>query len=206
MPEIQLNGKTIATQTGTNEPVLKNNVVMESGFSIPSGVTFPAGHVIQVVQHIADDTAEITSSFSSTFQSFSTAFKKGITPQTTTSKIFVLVSMICGNDDATIHLQLFRDGSAVTNAKGVSSEDRTSSTSAYRYTGSPYDFGVNPISFNFMDSPSISNTSTEIEYEIKATAGPAYSETFYLNRMALDNNVGYAVRPISTITLFEITS
>ena len=57
MPEIQLNGKTIATQTGTNEPVLKNNVVMESGFSIPSGVnidnalsgaTFPAGHVIQV--------------------------------------------------------------------------------------------------------------------------------------------------------------
>jgi len=38
MPEIQLNGKTIATQTGTNEPVLKNNVVMESGFSIPSSV------------------------------------------------------------------------------------------------------------------------------------------------------------------------
>jgi len=60
MPEIQLNGKTIATQTGTNEPVLKNNVVMESGFSIPSGVnidnalsgaTFPAGHVIQVVDN-----------------------------------------------------------------------------------------------------------------------------------------------------------
>jgi len=56
MPEIQLNGKTIATQTGTNEPVLKNNVVMESGFSIPSGVinsalsgaTFPAGHILQV--------------------------------------------------------------------------------------------------------------------------------------------------------------
>jgi len=206
MPEIQLNGKTIATQTGTNEPVLKNNVVMESGFSIPSGVTFPAGHVIQVVQHIADDTAEITSSFSSTFQSFSTAFKKGITPQTTTSNIFVLVSMICGNNDATIHLQLYRDGSEVTNAKGVSSEPRTSSTSAYRYTGSPYDFGVNPISFNFMDSPSISNTSTEIEYEIKATAGPNYSETFYLNRMDLDNNIGFGVRPISTITLFEITS
>ena len=47
MPEIQLNGKTIATQTGTNEPVLKNNVVMESGFSIPSGVTFPAGHMLR---------------------------------------------------------------------------------------------------------------------------------------------------------------
>src|SRR6056300_1374243 len=63
MPEIQLNGKTIATQTGTNEPVLKNNVVMESGFSIPSGVidsallsaTFPAGHVVQVVQAIKTD-------------------------------------------------------------------------------------------------------------------------------------------------------
>ena len=42
MPELQLGGKILATQTGTNEPVLKNNVVMESGFSIPSGVTFPA--------------------------------------------------------------------------------------------------------------------------------------------------------------------
>jgi len=36
MPELQLGGKILATQTGTNEPVLKNNVVMESG------VTFPA--------------------------------------------------------------------------------------------------------------------------------------------------------------------
>jgi len=56
MPEIQLNGKTIATQTGTNEPVLKNNVVMESGFSIPSGVTFPAGHVINIGQQITTAT------------------------------------------------------------------------------------------------------------------------------------------------------
>ena len=190
----------------TDEIRKLNDTVLLSDGVLSDNVQFPAGHVIQVVQHIENDTAEITSNFSSTFQSFSTAFKKGITPQTTTSKILVWVSMICGNDDATIHLQLYRDGSVVTNAKGVSSQSRTSSTSAYRYTGSPYAFGVSPISFNFMDSPSIPNTSTEIEYEIKATAGPNYNETFYLNRMALDNNIGYGVRPISTITLLEITS
>ena len=85
MPEIQLNGKTIATQTGTNEPVLKNNVVMESGFSIPSGVVFPAGHVIQVTD-LATTTTPIT--IYNTWTAI--GLSQSITPLSSSSKILVL--------------------------------------------------------------------------------------------------------------------
>jgi len=89
MPEIQLNGKTIATQTGTNEPVLKNNVVMESGFSIPSGVTFPAGHVIQAkmagLNSIPGTTS--TSDYSFNYTDNSGPF---ITPLYNTSEIYFM--------------------------------------------------------------------------------------------------------------------
>ena len=55
MAELQLGGKTIATQTGTAEPVIASNVTgtLGSGVDI-SNVTgtlsnnvFPAGHIIQ---------------------------------------------------------------------------------------------------------------------------------------------------------------
>jgi len=93
MPEIQLNGKTIATQTGTNEPVLKNNVVMESGFSIPSGVTFPAGHVIQIAQGFSQATIATTST------SFvASALTTGL-PELASTSNKVLVQMIGGLAD-----------------------------------------------------------------------------------------------------------
>jgi len=38
MPEIKINNKTFATQTGAAQPIIANNV------------TFPAGHILQVVQ------------------------------------------------------------------------------------------------------------------------------------------------------------
>ena len=41
MAELQLGGKTIATQTGNAEPIFASNVNLGSA-------TFPAGHVIQV--------------------------------------------------------------------------------------------------------------------------------------------------------------
>jgi hypothetical protein len=85
MPEIQLNGKTIATQTGTNEPVLKNNVVMESGFSIPSGVVFPAGTIIKV-SHNLNDTA------SALLSGTATSLSLGITTQVAYSNFLIIAS------------------------------------------------------------------------------------------------------------------
>jgi len=49
MAELQLGGKTIATQSGTNNPVLSSNVMMDNvnvNNALASAI-FPAGHVIQ---------------------------------------------------------------------------------------------------------------------------------------------------------------
>ena len=55
MPQLELNGKILATQSGSDEPVLASNVDLSSATGIPaagitgtlgSGITFPAGHTI----------------------------------------------------------------------------------------------------------------------------------------------------------------
>jgi hypothetical protein len=53
MAEIKINGKTVVTQTGSAEPEIGGNVLMHSNAinTALSGATFPAGHVIQVVNH-----------------------------------------------------------------------------------------------------------------------------------------------------------
>ena len=48
MGTLKLGNKTLATQTGTDNPVLTSNVSYSG--AITSSATFPAGHVLQVVQ------------------------------------------------------------------------------------------------------------------------------------------------------------
>ena len=52
MAELQLGGKTIATQTGNQEPIFASNVNLVSA-------TFPAGHVIQF-QKVTSTTEYLT--------------------------------------------------------------------------------------------------------------------------------------------------
>tara|TARA_A100001015_G_scaffold256570_1_gene298691 strand:- start:57 stop:608 length:552 start_codon:yes stop_codon:yes gene_type:complete len=46
MATLTIGGKTVFTQSGTDEPVLSSDITGTLG----SGIVFPAGHVIQVVQ------------------------------------------------------------------------------------------------------------------------------------------------------------
>ena len=59
MADIKINEKLVVSQTGTAEPVLASNVDLSSATGIPaagitgtlgSGVTFPAGHILQIVE------------------------------------------------------------------------------------------------------------------------------------------------------------
>lgn len=194
--QIQLNGTSFASESG-------GTITVNNG-TLGSSVVFPAGHVIQTVQHVTTSTASITSTNTNTFASFSTAFKKSITPIKTNSKILIFISMNVGNDLGTIHLELFRDGSVITGSIGDASGSRLRANASIRYNSVPYGNAVNNINFNFLDSPTISDPPTAIEYEIKATAGVTYSETFYLNRSATDYDADYGPRTSSTITLLEV--
>jgi hypothetical protein len=158
MPEIQLNGKTIATQTGTNEPVLKNNVVMESGFSIPSGVTFPAGHVIQVVS--ATNTTQYIPSSSYANQVWnSTGTNATITPKYTSSQIFILVRQsyfwqMTGAQG--VGFRIYRDTTQITSENGYSTEYQDVGA-----TGQSRKHGYTTLMV--MDSP---NTTSPVNYNV----------------------------------------
>jgi len=173
--------------------------------TIGSGVTFPAGHVIQVVQHVFTGIANINSVSTNSFASFSVPFSKGITPFLSTSRILVSVNISLGHDDGSIHTAIYRDGNKLTGASGDLVGNRIASTSCSRYTGTAYVFGCNSMSFDYLDTPTIPSTPIEIVYEIKATLGSSYNDGIYLNHSAGDGtNTNYTPRTASFMTLFEI--
>jgi len=84
MSSIKLNTKTVATQTGSAEPVLGSNLV------------FPAGHIIQVTDLATTSTAvTIYNSWTAI------GLSQSITPSSSSSKILVLCQ---------ISMQQYRDG------------------------------------------------------------------------------------------------
>jgi len=64
MANIILNGKTVVTQTGNDEPLIGGNVLMHN--DVLANATFPAGHIIQVKQFFRPDTTYTISSQSYT--------------------------------------------------------------------------------------------------------------------------------------------
>ena len=47
MATLTLGGKTVLTQTGSDEPVLGSNLTGSPNFDLSSS-TFPSGHILQV--------------------------------------------------------------------------------------------------------------------------------------------------------------
>ena len=82
MAELQLGGKTIATQTGNQEPIFASNVNLVSA-------TFPAGHVIQF-QKVTSTTEYLTGN--NTTALALSAFDLQITPKQSNSKLLILLS------------------------------------------------------------------------------------------------------------------
>lgn len=61
MASLTIGGKTVFTQTGTDEPVLSSDVTgtLGSGIVIGNNTTFPAGHILQVGYAEYTNTVEI---------------------------------------------------------------------------------------------------------------------------------------------------
>ena len=120
MATLKLNTKTLATQTSSAEPVIASTVTGGAGLSgmtslgtvttgtLASGVTFPAGHILQVVQYTA--TSQVTSSSTSYV---SAGLDKAITPSSTSSKILINVTQVLDQSAAgrAARYALYKDGS-----------------------------------------------------------------------------------------------
>ena len=181
MGTLKLGNKTLATQTGTDNPVLTSNVSYSG--AITSSATFPAGHIIQV-KHFVYDTVESYSISQSTFGAYSNV-QLAITPTYNTSKIFGIINLdgVTWTSDSTYgHFYLYRDSTHIQYfgyPRQWSSSDNSS--------------GVT-MTCHFYDSPGV---DTEITYKFRFYSHSGTS-AFNINR----DGASYSD---SNITLFEVS-
>ena len=166
MAELQLGGKTIATQTGAAQPVIAGNVQFPAGPSI-SGQT-SGGHVLQVQQK-AYTAAETI--LTDTIGAYTPVDSKVlITPSSTSSKVLFIHTAGVITERAAYNLG-FRISRTIsssttyihTNPRGIGYIDSN--------VGNWYSV---PLSVYFVDSP---NTTNEIEYGLELVKTNSGSST-----------------------------
>jgi len=151
-----------------------------------------AGKVLQVVSTTKTDT--FSSNPSNSFIDI-TGLSATITPTSTSSKIYVVVTILGGGVGGTNSAlyRLVRDStviyagdSAGSRALGFSHQESQNTSGSINGGG------------NFLDSPSTTSATT---YKIQATS----NNTIYINRTADDSDTLLRIRGASTITLMEIS-
>ena len=178
MATLKLGNKVVATQTGTNNPVIN------------SATTFPAGMIINVVSSSKTDTQTFTSTYTDTTI---TGLSCAITPKSTSSKILIMGHLSVVNNVATArtYCKLFRDSTQVgLGDPGGSSQERAMSATDTRT------YEQRSIPINFLDSPS---TTSQITYTVKLASG---SQPYHVNRDGEDGSNN--TRCICTLTVMEI--
>ena len=167
-----------------------------------SGLTTPAGHVIQVKQTVVNST--FSTAVGSGFAEM-TDFRTNITPASTSNKILIRASLYIGQSYWSARGRILKNTTPISGALGAAAGNRTSTT-WYNVTydagaGSSSTYDVNCVSFEYLDSPS---TTSQITYSLDI-GGYSGSHTVYLNRSDHDNDgATYDSRTISTLTLMEI--
>ena len=159
----------------------------------------PAGSVLQVVSATKTDTWSTTTAINSTTNGAAiTGLSVSITPTSSTSKFYIVVSFGGVSGTATtaqFHALLFRDSTKI--GTGVGASNRPG------INGSAYYNDVNvtsPLTFSYLDSPA---TTSAITYSVNG--GPDVAgQTAYVNRTQNDADVSYSGRKSSTITVMEI--
>ena len=163
MATLTIGGKTVFTQSGTDEPVLSSDITGTLG----SAVVFPAGHVIQVKSAIRNtewqgpDTVNANHTLfatdtSTTTAHTNTAFKVEITPASSASKFFVQYAINIGNESSGISLKLHR-GIATSPIYG-SSGSRTAQSSSKEWTGDSNQ--SSQTYYSILDEPATDSTLT----------------------------------------------
>jgi hypothetical protein len=142
MANIILNGKTVVTQTGNDEPLIGGNVV------------FPAGHIIQVKSAVYS-----TQVSNNTGEYEDTGLTASITPTSTSSKVLVLVSQngcyIAGGATNILgRIQLLRDTQVLAKIGDEIGEGQSST------------IGLTSVSAMYLDSPNtISSTTYKTQFQ-----------------------------------------
>ncbi len=175
-----------------------------SGHTIDSGVTFPAGSIIQVQSTTKTDADyNISVAANTTSGEVITGLTVTLTPTATTNKVLVQGMVFIGHSDPDQYLSLalilWRNGAVLEGARADAASNRTRVTSANTYLSQTGLFTTIP--FIFQDSPNSISAQT---YGIELFHARGATSTIYINRTARDTDAAYDARGISTITAMEI--
>jgi len=173
MANIILNGKTVVTQTGNDEPLIGGNVLMHN--DVLANATFPAGHIIQINQYVYSDVYEDLNN-SNTID-LPGALGNGtavITPSSTANDIKIEISLHCGHED-TWRVNLFKVYYRINNGSWTQLVNAGLVQTNYV---SGYNTGGNTARTNYIHN---FNTIEEIGFKIQHT-GHANGGYLHLNQ------------------------
>jgi hypothetical protein len=158
-----------------------------------AGSSLPAGSVIQVVSTTKTDTFS-----SATVNAWTdvTGLSVSITPSSSSNKILVMASVQGINTTSNAYFRLVRGATAI--GVGATAGSRSSASSSNIFSSANVANGMLGSSFQFLDSPSTTSSTT---YKIQFITDVA---TTYVNRTAGDSDFLYVGRSQSTITVMEI--
>jgi hypothetical protein len=202
--QFNIGGHTILEHTG----------VEGAGEVALQNVSFPAGHVVQVLQSVKTDTDSTRSGFGSGFADITGTDQNGsgnifcvkITPKYNTSKIMITPSINAGGAASNfVYLRLVRDSTPIF-VGDLDGARIQSSTMSFSWSANEGVVDVN--TFTFLDSPTINNTPQEFIYKIQyvcASNGDNVGNA-YINRSHRDTaSTYYDARTASSITVMEIS-
>ena len=160
--------------------------------TVGSSATFPAGHVLQIVQHVTS-----TKIVNTTNPADVDLMEKAITPKKNTSKILVMLVWYEGNSNPNGAYRLMRDGTSIVNSwTNVSGGSGTGFISMDDFPV-PNSYSMASMNFTYLDSPTIPTTPIAITYKL----GTHSSSSVYFNTQIDDSS---SVGGTSTITLWEL--
>ena len=172
-----------------------NRIVPRDG--LPSG---SAGGIIQVRQKVITGTYSESVPPGNSGPYGNLVDSESITPTRSDSKILIMMNLNVGaSNDGNLSVTLHRNGSVISGAVGASPGSRTPVTATEFTSSTSRQVQMN---VTYIDSPASTSAQT---YGFKFSVAENGNMTCYLNR---DNNFGtsyHTQKPISTITLMELS-
>ena len=172
-----------------------NRIVPRDG--LPSG---SAGGIIQVRQKVITGTYSESVPPGNSGPYGNIVDSESITPTRADSKILIMMNLNVGaSHDGNISVTLHRNGSVISGAIGANPGSRTPVTATEFTSSTSRQVQMN---VTYLDSPASTSAQT---YGFKFSVAENGNMTCYLNR---DNNFGgsyHTQKPISTITLIEVS-
>ena len=160
----------------------------------------PKGSIIQVKQKVITGTYSESVPPSSSGPYGNIVDSETISPRFSTSKILIMMNLNIGSShDGNVSVTLHRNGSVISGAIGASPGSRTPVTATEFTSNANRQAQMN---ITYLDSPASTSVQT---YGFKFSTAENGTVSCYLNR---DNSYGgttHTQKPISTITLMEVS-